>query len=613
MKRLFLRELRRQLTPALGLLILSWLLLPVMAGGVALGLLRQVDPAIPLLLLTSVTPWLLGVSAFAPDLEQGGEGFLARLPVSRLRVFAMRVGVVFALSALTLGMGLLGFELIDPALAAASVHGLYPKPINALLLFLVPLAGGVLSGLALRRGLLAFALTPALVGAPILILRTSEAYWGAPASVSRAGLFGFVAVALACAAWIQRAELGRTEVRGPLRRVALTFVPLLVLYGLGVGALRKVDFALAAESDHPTHYLPAYRGPGARRLAVVRRYARTQIRWGRDAEEEGREYVLDARSEGRWLLPPWHTGVSISPDERWLLTHDHQTRRFARWSLADKEVVESWDAPEGVPSRELLWSVGDRPLGYERTLWTWVDEVPCCVRPGGLYPRGGGSALVLGEVLDARGGVALVLSRQGRIERRDLRSEERATLSAPGVTWEDARLSPDGKWAFALGEREGRPVLASWRSGQALREIEELPAGFEQTWQEEGRTVAVQVGFDPRGRNLSLSLAWSPGVGPEWFEELRVIPLDGAGPEQRLARQDADLLDWRADHVWSPDGRYLIGRDGVLELESGRVRGKPSTQGQALLWLDEGRVFLGHEGVLELEQLSLGPPPSWLR
>lgn len=614
MKRLFLRELRRQLVPAAGLLLLAWLLVPVMGLGVSLGVLRAADPSISLLLLTCVTPWLLGVSAFAPDLEQGGEGFLARLPVSRLRVFSLRVVVAAGLSLLTIAAGQLGFGLVDPALASASVHGLYPKPVNALLLFLIPLVGGVLSGLALRRGLLAFALTPVVVGAPIALLRASETYWGAPGFVSRVGLFALIGLSLICAAWIQRADLARSEVRGPLRRVALTFVPMILLYGVGVGAVRKLDFAFAHETDHAMHYLPAFRGPGPRRLAVVRRYPRTQLRWGRAEEEVGREYVLDARSSTRWLLPLGHTGVSISPDERWLLCFDHASREFSRWSIAERRVVETWRTPAGVEADTLLWNVGQRALGYERTLWTWVDEVPCCLRDGGLFPRGGGEPLVRGAVLDARGGQALLLVGEGAIERVDLRSGAQTPIALAGTRWEDARLSPDGSSLFAVGTRDGAPLLAIGGPGQPLRQLEDLPSGLVRSWQQEGRRRrAVRVGFEPGGRWVSVSMDWSPGLGPEWFHELRVISLGEDPREHRLQGKPADWLDWSGHQAWSPDGRFLVGQRGVLDLRTGSAREGLSHNAPALLWLDDRRMFLGANDVLDLEDLSVGPPPSWLR
>lgn len=617
MKRLLLRELRRQSIPALGLLLLSWLLLPVMGLGVSLGVLRQVDPAISLLLLTCVTPWLLGVGAFAPDLEQGGEGFLARLPVSRLKVFALRLSVVFGLSALTVRAGLFGFELIDPALAAASVHGLYPKPMNALLLFLIPLAGGVLSGLALRRGLLAFALTPVLVGAPLALLRASESYWGAPDSVARVGLFALVAASLLCAAWIQRAELARAEVRGPLRRVALVFGPLVALYALGVGATRELDFALAAESDHPTHYLPAYRGARPRRLAIVHRYAQTELRWGEGAGRSGRvrQYLLDARTSTRWLLPLEETGVSVSPDERWLLTYDPALQRFTRWDIAEREALERWDGPAGVNAGELLWAQGQRVLGFQRALWTWVGEVPHCVRPGGLFARGVGEARVEGHILDARGAQVLVL-REGSVERLEVGAGEGETLSTAGVRWEDARLSPSGEWAFVVGLEGEQPALGLWQRGQALRRLENVPPEFVRAWRDPGAQKLLRTSFDPAGKWVSVSLQWSLGPEPGWRYELRVISLVEPGRVHRLwgpSPRWPDWGDWGGFLSWSPDGRSLVGPHATLDLREGSVRDAHYSYSTPLLWLDDHRLFFGRDGVVDLETSTQGPPPAWLR
>ncbi len=511
MRRLVLRELRRQLPVALALVALC-LLVALGAAPFGDALRRGVDMTpwhLAAVVVTLAAPWLLGVAAVAPDVESGAARFLAALPCSPARQQLARAAVAAGYAAL----------LIAPlATLTREASGARPGEhvAGVALLFLSGLVASAVTG----RTLAAF------VAAPLLALVAfdqagalgaswfADARWGGRWVVHAVAAFGLGAAALAAAraqAWPGGRALARAVVA--LGAVGLAAPALLA-------TARAVDRATTASDDPLAHAIDwrAWSDPGG--LLVARVHA--GVWTAHDVVVLDRWTVHEKHGDvaRRWTrrLPELPSAVVPSPDgDRLLVTVLDPTGDGGRgaWvrlllSTRDGAAVGARATPFEAAHRLPAWHAP--PLG-------WRDGVPFRARTDGA----GFEPLV--ELDGAPPGPPT--AEAGRV------------VAIPPET---VPLGLSDAWAL-VGERSARGLddAALAAAGLALaRPLERLVLA-----PRAGAQAPVRALVPPSGVVLAATLA----PGGRHVVGLRALPAAAAGPGARLATV-AWVLDLARPGPW---------------------------------------------------------------
>jgi hypothetical protein len=494
MKHLFAREMRRLAVPALAMFALGVVLLFFYYGTLVLlgGGTRLQYLELALWVVAWGTPWLLGATAFAPDHETGAESFLAALPVSRVKLLAMRASSALFWSVAVIGAFFLTFKLASIYLFGLSGprSSTFSREVTSGV-WLLGVAGAFLAAslaaIATRRTLVAFVTAPLFALVPLGLIGWVNDSLGAPSIFHAVGIFA-VPPLMATAAALAYLRVGdRRAGRHALRTVCL------VLAG-GVGlaiSMTSVGFAydrLLRPLGEPSVEL------SSADHTVSVDSARTTGQWNRrNYYASIRHRVLFAADpEHPWELPAGTFGTSLSADGRTLLVFNTNTQRYGladiearqiRWgarqeTLLDKMLEEDLQLPLWEHSDYLFepmepstgvaagWAAG---LTHDRRSVAWAGTTPYLTLNGSrVYHRWDGRekrTIPAGASIESTNGGKVVVRyssgepnlRPRKLEKRtllDLASGVELPLNVPAHTT-DVLLSPSARWLFLFEEVRG--------------------------------------------------------------------------------------------------------------------------------------------------------------
>lgn len=628
MRLLALRELRRQAPAAAGMFGLGVLTLLLMLGSTLVfdqqqrgaGLLEAV-----FLIVAVGTPWLLSVTAVAPDQETGAEAFLVTMPVGRRRLALMRTGVALALSLSVIATTAVMCVMAQP-LFQNEVLGVIDRSRRIGLVLSALAAGGVLftagalATVLVRQTLVAFVISPALVLGPgLLFVWTSDEVFRIPERVTIPVLAVTLPLLLLAAAW--RGYIRPTRELGwrrPMRFVAgLTGA----LFVIGAGLTTT---AFAVDRLVPGHQpRDAMRAPNGAAAAVsIEAYSRLSRRGGQ-RENENRTLVFRAGSVDRPVeLAAGHYPIAFSPQARSLLVGEHSSpsslglvdletgalvtrarpsvvvtplQRGATKSLTSDGLSALSSAEGLVP---IMWHAGVPWLAGRQGLVRW-DGAEQRRAPDGarLITVGGSRALFQ----DASGQVLL-----------DLSGEAPTRLEPPvgmrPIEWR--LLGIDGRWIVTLARASGGSCSlwvrdlqgsAAWRKvGLTLPETAVFGVG--ELWIE-GRLISppsVHFSVSPTSpfASVVVTVSLTPNGVPDSFP-LRTVDLRSG--ETVVVTRKPGRGERRA---WLPDGRLLT-RQGAWDPALGRVTPSPSNLGQVAKGYQQLLLFDGHEAITWWKRIDL--------
>jgi len=549
------RELRRQLPVALASAGLGLLALLVLRLGARLVLhpiqVADLGPFVPqlaLILVGLVTPWLLGVSSLAPDIESGAAAFLSALPVRRERLTLARLAVATALT----------LAVVAPFAAYALVS--YPPRLGGrdaaeaalmvLTLGLTPLVAGALMGLVTGRSLPAFAATP------ILLACLSVAATGIVVGFSAFGeLTSFATVASIPLLVVALVLVGVRRGVGVRPGDGLRFgVAALAALLLTTGGLGGVALAVGTATNVYHHKRWSRRGP-----LVVWEDVHHRPIYPNFSDGEVVAFPLAAvpswvrgeRPVGR-RLGPLDVPVDLSPDGRRLLAYDGTVQDGSRLVVVDMA------SGEEVLRRDGDWSYqAPSPPGVEDGFVDghdqgWRRGVPVCVDTWS-DPAGGSLVTLDGTRLPSPIASSRVTSVRGGW----------ALLAAPGGlhAWDLDAGSCPRRWPEAVGGRlVGDGLAAILEPGSALRLVR----------LEDGATTLRASLGDLAGVTLDVEPAPGGGAALVW----RRVDLDPSDPREKpllVVGASATPLAWhdarRTAIFWSPDGQRVAFTElGVVDV-----------------------------------------------
>jgi hypothetical protein len=564
-----------------------------------------------LLTVATVGPLLLGVASVSPDSENGGEAFLARLPVPRLKVLAVRLGVAALLGALAFGLALVAPEvLFDASILREGRTSLDGQAalVVAAALAVVSFASGAVASVATRRPLVAFVVAPVFAVAPVFLVFSfaSDVLGAQPHefqhSMAAWCLLPGLLFAAAAAAYV-RGDLQRPSLRPAAIAVGvigggvvLTLAATTTVFAYDV-ATRAHAFKIVCTSPDGKHFVEselvwgAWRVPGTVAWRIVDR--------GGGAEE--------------WTSRGMPLG--FSPDGRKLLLYQWDSDDGA-FSVHLELVDVATGAREQLPIPATLAGYPGSPTSYEFMVTGGTGRTPVVSGRFGTLWRGE-RPVFLGIVVVGHDRTKPVLIElNGR------------TSDLPGkiVSWGGSHVLVE------IESNEPTPRSQSFAIVDVAREPFDvvplpLPSSFTATMRGEvspsGRHVFVLDGVE-RGRAL-LHFALPDTGAPTLvsrlldvrFEEGIVITLD---PDERqfvlrrwpfaapFDRRLFDLVDAANDtrlesgnaaepRLWSPSGRVAwIGGDLFYDLTTRRAREVPGVMGlntehDTALFLDDERVL----------------------
>lgn len=580
------RELRRQLPvalagAALGLLALLILFLgaPLVLRPTQVAELTPFAPQLALVLVGLVTPWLLGVSSLAPDIESGAAAFLGALPVRRERLALARLLVAMALTvAVVAPFGVYALPASPPRLDARELA------MSALVLLTIgatPLAAGALAGLVAGRSLPAFAATP------LLLLPLGVAAEVVLVGVGRhdplTGVAGIATIPLLVVGLVLVGVRRGVGVRpgDGLRFGAAGFAALLLVMG-GLGGA-----ALAVE--------------GVTRVWHERRWARRGplLVWQDVRHRPSFPYFSDGEvvafppaAGPSWVrgetptglrLGPLHTPHDLSPDGRRLLVHEVIGAGEGRYVVVDLTSGEELLRREEGWVDEAPWSPEPGDGFVKHGTRGWRRGVPVCV--DAWLDRAGTSLLALdGERLAPPVAGARVTSLRGGW----------ALLAAPdGLhAWDlDAGRCP-WRWTASAGRLVGHDLAALLEPGGALRLVR-LADGVTTLRVTLGDVACLALDVEPSPDGAA-AVVWRQAVDPS---DPRDGPLLALGEAVTPLGSHADR---RLPIAWSPDGRRVAFAElGVIDVRrpselrpDGLGRGRPRWGGEQLLGFTDATTLL---------------------